>query len=244
MLALASLGLEEGVWLRAERQSAGRGREGREWVSPAGNLHASTLVRVRPGDPAAPGLALVAGVAVAETLATLPFRFADQPNTIERSIDGASSPDRIAPSRGGVALKWPNDVLLAGAKVAGILLERAGDAVVIGVGVNVAHHPDALERSATSLAAHGVSIAPDALLRALGPTLAHHVGLWRTTGIDAVRERWLAFAHPVGTPLAARLPDGSSLHGRFAGLSSDGALRLGLAGDIERVIHAGDVFAV
>src|SRR3954453_13260164 len=97
--ALAREGAVEGTWLRAERQSGGKGRQGRAWLSPAGNLHASTLVRIQPKDPPAPTLALVAAVALHETLRS-------------------HAPD--------VRIKWPNDLLVGGAKLAGILLERQG----------------------------------------------------------------------------------------------------------------------
>ncbi len=240
MLALAAAGAEEGLWLRAERQSAGRGRQGREWVSPVGNLYASTLVRLRAGDPAVATLALVAGVALAEVIgATLAharhgggLAWADAPRAASDNA-GADS----------LHLKWPNDLLLAGAKLSGILLERAGDAVVIGFGVNVAHHPDLPARPTTNLSAHGVAVGAAELLSALADRFAEQLGRWRTKGLDSVRERWLALAHPPGTPLTARLPDGTALDGTFDSLASDGALLLRLADGSRRVIHAGDVFS-
>ena len=216
MIALAASGLEEGVWLRAERQSSGRGRQGRDWVSPAGNLYASTLVRIRPTDPPAATLALVAAVALEETV-------------------GAYLP-------GMARLKWPNDLLIGGAKLSGILLERAGDAVVIGIGVNLAHHPTGIERSATSLAAHGVAVVPEDFIETLAEAFSRWVESWRGQGIDVIRRRWVGAAHPTGTPLTARLPDGVSVDGLFDGLDPDGAPILRLADGTRRVIHAGDVF--
>ena len=123
---MAREGAPEGSWLRAGRQTGGKGRQGRAWQSPPGNLYASTLVRVRPEDPPAPTLALVAAVALHEVI------------------------EIYAPA---VQIKWPNDLLFDGAKLAGILLEREGDAVIVGFGVNLAGHPDSLDRPATSLAA-------------------------------------------------------------------------------------------
>jgi BirA family biotin operon repressor/biotin-[acetyl-CoA-carboxylase] ligase len=216
MIALAAAGLEEGVWLRAERQSSGRGRQGRDWVSPAGNLYASTLVRVRSSDPPAATLALVAAVALEEAV-------------------GAYLP-------GMARLKWPNDLLIGGAKLSGILLERAGDAVVIGIGVNLAHHPTDIDRSATSLAASGIAVAPEDFIETLAEAFARWVERWRGQGLDAIRRRWVDAAHPAGTPLTVRLPDGASIDGLFDGLDADGALILRLADGIRRVIHAGDVF--
>lgn len=216
MIALAATGLEEGVWLRAERQTSGRGRQGRAWVSPVGNLYTSTLVRVRPSDPPAATLALVVAVALEEAVsAYLP---------------------------GAVTLKWPNDLLIQGAKLSGILLERAGEAVVIGIGVNLAFHPTDTDRVATSLAAQGVAVDPADFIETLAEAFARWVERWRGEGIDVVRRRWVACAHPVGTPLTARLPDGSAVDGLFEGLDAEGALILRLADGTRRVIHAGDVF--
>jgi BirA family biotin operon repressor/biotin-[acetyl-CoA-carboxylase] ligase len=216
MIALAASGLEEGVWLRAECQTGGRGRLGRSWVSPPGNLYASTLVRIRPNDPPAATLALVAAVALEETVS--------------------------AYVPGMAVLKWPNDVLIHGAKLSGVLLERAGDAVVIGIGVNLAHHPTDIERSATSLAAHNVAVAPENFIETLAEAFARWVECWRGQGVDTVCRRWVAIAHPTGTPLNVRLPDGPAIDGLFDGLDADGALILRLADGTRRVIHAGDVF--
>lgn len=219
MIALAASGAEEGLWLRADRQTAGRGRQGRAWQSPPGNLYASTLVRLRPGDPPPATLALVAAVALQEVVsAYLGHR--------------------------DVTLKWPNDLLLGGAKLSGILLERAGDAIVIGFGVNLAHHPVDLDRPATSLAAQGVTPLPDDFTATLAEALAHWIARWRGEGLAPVRDRWMARAHAPGTALAARLPDGSAVEGIFHRLDGDGALILRLADGTARAIHAGDVFLI
>lgn len=215
MLLLARQGAEEGLWLRAERQTAGRGRQGRAWTAPPGNLSASTIVRLRRGDPPAATLALVAAVALHEAVAV--FGVAAQ-------------------------LKWPNDLLCDGAKLSGILLERSDDAVVIGIGVNLAYHPDLPDRPATSLAAHGTPVAPDAFLEVLAEAFARWLARWRGEGLAAVRAAWLAAAHPVGTALTARMPDGSTHDGLFDGLDADGALILRLASGQRHVIHAADVF--
>lgn len=208
---MAREGAPEGTWLRAGRQTGGKGRQGRAWQSPPGNLHASTLVRVRPGDPPAPTLALVAAVALHEVV------------------------EIYAPS---VRIKWPNDLLFDGAKLAGILLEREGDAVIVGFGVNLASHPDSLERPATSLAAlGGMAPEPAPFLEVLSRNLSRWLAIWRDQGVAAVRAAWLAAAHPLGTPLVT-----SEGEGLFEGLDESGALRLCLADGSLRVIHAGDVF--
>lgn len=218
MLELARAGADEGSWLRAEAQTAGRGRQGRTWASPTGNFYGSALVRLRRTDPPAATLGFVAAVALAELIAA------------------------IVPT--GVLLKWPNDVLLGAAKLSGILLERAGDAVVVGFGVNLAHHPDLPDRPATSLAAHGVSPDPAPFAQLLADSFAAWVALWRKEGFAPIRARWMQHAHPPGTALTARLPTGDTLDGLFDGLDADGALILRLAAGESRVIHAADVFLV
>ena len=216
MIALEAEGLGEGVWLRADRQGDGRGRQGRVWVSPPGNLYASTLIRIRPGDPPPATLALVAAVALhAAVEAYLPGR---------------------------ALLKWPNDLLIDGAKLSGILLERAGDAVVVGIGVNLAHHPTDTDRVATSLAAESVSVAPEHFVETLADAFVRAVESWRSEGVDAIRRRWMGHAHPIGTALTVRLSGAPAIDGLFDGLDEQGALILRLADGARRVIHAGDVF--
>lgn len=212
LLARAAAGAPEGLWLRAERQTGGKGRQGRMWLSPLGNLYASTLVQVRPGDPAVPTLALVAAVALHEVVAA------------------------YAP----VQIKWPNDLLADGAKLAGILLERAGDAVVIGFGVNLVDAPEVPGRAVTSLAVL-TGKAPDAdmIAQSLAASFARRLATWRTGGLAQIRAAWLAAAHPIGTPLRT----GAS-HGVFDGLDESGALLLRLRDGMVRTIHAGDVFLV
>jgi BirA family biotin operon repressor/biotin-[acetyl-CoA-carboxylase] ligase len=168
-------------------------------------------VRVQAEDPPAATLALVAAVALHEVVAV------------------------YAP---GCRIKWPNDLVFDGAKLAGILLERQGDAVIIGFGVNLAHHPEGLARPATSLAAlAGMAPEPAAFAEILARNVSRWLDRWRTGGVALVRRHWLAAAHPIGTPLVT--PEGEGL---FDGLDETGALRLKLPGGDLRVIHAGDVF--
>lgn len=213
MAAWAREGAAEGAWLRAERQTGGKGRQGRVWVSPAGNLHASTLIRLRPDDPPAATLALVAGVALHEVA----------------SLHAV-----------GLRLKWPNDLLAGTAKVGGILLEREGEAVVAGFGVNLAANPDLPDRPATSLAAlAGAAPDPAVFADALAEAFGRWLAVWRRDGIGPVRRRWLAHAHPPGTALAT-----SEGEGLFDGLEEDGALRLRLADGSLRIVRAGDVLFI
>lgn len=218
MLALAVAGASEGSWLRAEGQTGGKGRQGRTWESPSGNFYGSTLVRLRPTDPPAATLALVAAVALEEAVRV----FLPQ----------------------GATIKWPNDLLIEGAKLSGVLLERTGDAVVIGIGVNLAHHPDLAERPTTSLAAQGAPVDPATFAEVLADAFARKLSRWRGEGFDTIRRRWLERAHPVGTALATHLPDGSKVTGLFDGLDAEGALVLKDASGTRRFIHAGDVFLI
>ena len=187
-------------------------------MSKTGNLYASTIVRLRPTDPPAATLALVAAVAVHEAI----------------SAHGATA----------LTIKWPNDLLIAGDKMAGILLERVGDAVVVGIGVNCAHAPELADRRATSLAAHDLAVEPGILVDTLGETFARWLSRWRGEGLAPVRDRWLAGAHPIGTALSVRQPEGDTIDGLFSGLDPDGALNLRLADGTLRAIHAGDVFLI
>lgn len=214
MAELARGGASEGLWLRAERQTAGKGRQGRTWASPQGNLYISTLVRTRAGEPSPATLALVAAVALEETVA----------------LFGVQS-----------MLKWPNDLLVDGAKLSGILLERVDDAVVLGFGVNLNHCPVGLGQPATSLSVYAPPPDPQVFAETLAEIFARWLSRWRD-GIAPVRDRWLARAHPRGTALTARLADGTSIDGLFDGLTGDGALILRLADGGVRAIHAGDVF--
>jgi len=135
-------------------------------------------------------------------------------------------------------LKWPNDLLLSGKKLGGILLERSRDRVVIGFGVNLAGAPEFSDRKAASL---GGAISPEAFAPLLAASFEKLVGLWRTSGPMKMANAWLARAHPIGSRLEVHTSPSEKLSGTFAGLESDGALRLQLApGQIE-IVRAGDV---
>jgi len=209
--------LAEGDWLIADRQSAGRGRQGRSWLDAPGNFMGSTVVHVSPQDPPAASLSFVAALAVYETVLS-----------------------RVAVSR-ELELKWPNDVLLGGDKFCGLLLEREGDTVVVGIGVNLAAAPALDGRQARSLAEHGPAPDRDAFAADLAARFDVELGRWRQYGLEPILNRWLAAAHPAGTVLTVHEPGGAILSGMFAGLERDGALRLRLADGSLRVIHAGDV---
>ena len=203
-----------GEWLIAARQEQGRGRQNRAWESPAGNFHGSTLVRLRSGDPQAGSLALAAGLALI------------------RAVEAA------APAT-GLMLKWPNDLLLGSAKLAGILLERQEDRVVAGFGVNLSHAPDIAGRDTVALSSVAL-LSPEAFAPLLAAAFARELQRWRDdpVGLAAL---WLESAHPIGTPLSVHVAADEKLEGTFAGLAPDGALRLALPSGDERRIHAADV---
>ena len=207
----------EGNWLIADRQTAGRGRQGRAWFDGHGNFMGSTAVRERPGDPPLPSLALVAGLAVHDVVSA-----------------------RIPPPARAL-LKWPNDIMVGSAKLAGILLERTADAVVIGIGVNLAAAPPVEGRETLALSAFGPAPDRDVFARDLVNAFAAELVRWRGFGIGPLIARWRAAAHPVGTPLVVGEPGEIPLRGEFAGLDEHGALLLTLSDGTTRTIHAGEV---
>lgn len=212
--------LAEGDWLVADRQTAGRGRQGRQWFDGAGNFMGSTIVRVSPRDPPAHSLALVVGLAVYE--AVLP----------------------LCPASAQLMLKWPNDLLLSGAKLCGVLLEGASGAVVIGIGVNLAAAPDLPDRRSIALSTFGPAPDRDTFARSLAVSLDKEIERWRTFGLEPLVRRWMAVGTPVGTALSVHEPSGEALAGTFAGLDTEGTLQLRLEDGTVRAIHAGDVFLI
>jgi len=207
----------EGQWLVARQQTGGRGRLGREWFDGLGNFMGSTVVGINDADPYPASLALVAGLAVHE----------------------AVSPHVPPPMQ--ALLKWPNDVLIGGAKLAGILLERVKDNVIVGIGVNLAAAPDLPDRQAVALSSFGPAPDLEHFAERLAACFAVELERWRTYGLPVTISRWLAAAHPVGTPLTALAPDETQIQGTFAGLAEDGALQLRLTDGTTRVIHSGEV---
>lgn len=210
---LADDAATEGDWLVALAQDAGRGRQGRAWVSADGNFFGSTLVLLRPGDPAAPTLSLAASLALAEAI------------------------DVAAPGQ-PLMLKWPNDVLLLGRKLAGILLERSRERVAIGFGVNLASAPALDGRHAGQL---GATVTPQAFAPLLATAFARLLQLWRDSDPAFLAQAWLTRAHPRGAALTVHSGSGEPISGRFDGLEPDGALRLRRDDGRLEVIRAGDV---
>jgi len=219
--SLAAAGEPEGLAVLARRQEKGRGRNGRAWLSAPGNLFFSVLLRPR-GPIREGGLwSLLAAVALAETMAPL------------------------LPDPSALSLKWPNDLLLDGRKLAGILLDSAADGsgnlawLVIGFGVNLAATPEVPNRAVAALAEFAPPPPPEQVAHALLARLDHWHRVRLIDGFAAVRAAWLARAHPLGAPVTLRL-GGSDVGGSFAGLAEDGSLLLQSAGRV-RAYAAGEI---
>ncbi len=219
---LAAGGQRDPVWIVAERQTAGRGRRGRAWDSPTGNLAATLLIAPdRPASECAQ-LSFVTAIAAADTVAGF--------------APGAD-----------VKVKWPNDVLGDGRKLVGILLESAsGESgraawLAIGVGLNLAHFPPDTAFPATSIAAlTGTAPGCDDALTELAAHFAKWYEIWRARGFAPVRDAWLARAAGLGSRIRARLSN-EEVWGVFEGIDETGALMLREAGAV-RHIAAGEVF--
>lgn len=211
------------VWLVGLRQTAGRGRRGRAWETGEGNLAATLLFRTDKPPAEAAQVSFVAALAVADMLA------------------------RYVPAS-LVSLKWPNDPLLGGLKVSGILIESGASPlgglwIAVGVGVNLSRKPIDSERPATAIATYRESPPPTATeaIEVLAEAFERWFGVWTTLGFPAIADAWTARAHGLGEPCVARLGN-ETVEGIAEGLDADGALRLRLADGHLRRITAGDVF--
>jgi BirA family transcriptional regulator, biotin operon repressor / biotin---[acetyl-CoA-carboxylase] ligase len=238
--ALAKAPMRGPLWVTAQSQTRGRGRQHREWISPPGNLYASLgIVEPAPINQA-PELAFVAALAVRDAVvAEAPALAAD------------------------LKFKWPNDLLLAGEKCAGILIEgevrrdhldqTTGFTVVIGIGVNCISHPSmmpdpwserqAISYPATDLRAHGADVTAETLFTRLSATMCQRIEQWAEgAGMPAIRADWLAHARGIGETISVRDYHGPEKVGRFAGLDESGHLLLHRADGATEKIAAGDVF--
>ena len=209
------------VWLVARSQTQGRGRRGRAWVSRSGNLYATGLYTLDKPLGEAANLSFAAALAVADVCT----RFVDE---------------RI------VRVKWPNDVLVNGRKISGILLEsgeRPDQRVwlAVGVGINLAHHPKDQERPATSLGEFSDEVTLEAAMTVLAERFEYWRRKWDEAGFSALRDAWLSRAFGLGEPCLVRLND-EEISGVFADLGPSGEMRLDLNDGQRRYISAGDVF--
>jgi BirA family transcriptional regulator, biotin operon repressor / biotin---[acetyl-CoA-carboxylase] ligase len=205
----------EGDWLIALHQENGKGRQGRVWETVEGNFTGSTLVQLRAADPPPPSLTLVAGLALIEAV----------------GMEAPSAP---------LTLKWPNDLMLGDAKLAGILLERSGDRIVVGFGVNLGKAPS-IEGRKTAALQPIKEVAPQAFAPLLAGKFGQLLSAWRAAEPAQFAQAWLARAHAIGTPLEVHSGPGERIRGIFDGIEPDGAMRLKRADGMIDIIRAGDV---
>lgn len=222
----AKAGAADGTLILADEQTAGRGRRGRQWATPPGNLALSLLLRPRGALQEVALLSFVAGLALHDSLST------------------------HSELSGRLTLKWPNDVLIDGSKLSGLLLESRSDPqgrpewLIIGMGVNLAWAPKETPYPAISLA-EVMSVPPRAerIVRGWAEAFDQRRRTFDAGGFAALRPDWKAAAQGLGGPLTARLSDGTVLEGRFEDLAEDGNLLLALPGEGRpRAISAGDVY--
>ncbi len=212
---LAVEGAPHRTVVHADEQSGGRGRLSRRWFSPPGNLYISIVLRTGQPPSRTAELSFVTALAVADTV------------------------DSLLPQTVRATLKWPNDVLVDGAKIAGILLEQVDDATIIGIGLNILQAPTNIAYKATTILASGglasVDQARDSLLECLG----RHLEIWSQDGFGPVRDQWLERSFPIGAAIRANSA-GESIAGAFAGMDADGALLLDTPSGRRRIV-AGDL---
>jgi BirA family transcriptional regulator, biotin operon repressor / biotin---[acetyl-CoA-carboxylase] ligase len=220
--ALAEAGETGPLWIVARRQTAGRGRSERRWVSVPGNLHASLLLHMDEPPGLLPQLSLVAGVAVMDA--------------IRQATGGGPA---------GLRLKWPNDVLIGQAKCAGILIESLSGphatTVAVGIGIDLVRHPLDLGRAATHLAEHGCRVSAEAVLASLSEAMHNWLGIWDGgRGFASVRQAWLDRAGPAGERVAVNTGR-KRMEGTFADLDAEGALVICDRHGQRRTVTFGDV---
>jgi BirA family transcriptional regulator, biotin operon repressor / biotin---[acetyl-CoA-carboxylase] ligase len=218
----AEMGARGPIWITASRQTAGRGRRGRSWTSEPGNLFATLLLAPERNAADAARLSFAAALSV---------------HALARSACPGAD----------VKLKWPNDVLIGGAKCSGILLESGGEQdgvlpwLAVGIGVNLAHAPEGTPYPATALRDHGALLPPEAALTTLSHAWAGWFEVWRQEGFGALRRAWLNHAQGLGQPITARLAD-DGINGVFEGLDEAGSLQLRLGDGTLKAISSGEIF--
>lgn len=216
-------GAKPPFWIVSDEQTAGRGRQGRDWVSLKGNLFASTGQHIKANGSVLSTLSLVTGVAVYDAIK----------NLSKTPLD--------------LTLKWPNDILLGGAKLGGILIENVSPPnaqisnVIIGVGVNIRSNPVLEGRDTTCLDNHGAKLTRDRVLNSLIEELDHWLECWNSgLNFKEIRTAWLERAAPIGASLSVKVGQ-ERLEGKFAGLDQNGALKLELKDKSIKLITGGEV---
>lgn len=222
-MARAGQGIPLPLWVTAERQLRGRGRLGAEWASEPGNLYASLALKLASLQNL-PHLPLLAAVALHDALG-----------------------ERLAVAARHLAIKWPNDILFDGRKISGILAEsqagKDGSAVaVVGMGVNLAHHPPTTRYPATDLANEGIDLAPGDLFASLDRAMAGRLDVWAGgDGFGVIRDAWLERVYGLGEVIEVRL-QAETLSGLFEGMDETGQLILRQRDGKARLVSAGEVF--
>lgn len=214
-----------GLWITANRQLSGKGSRGRNWVSEPGNFYGSLLLRDAGTLELLHTLTFVASLAIRDAI---------------YALAGAQFAE--------ISLKWPNDVLLNGKKTSGILLEshevKGMRYCILGMGVNIAHHPGETLHPATHLQGEGITADAETFFNALNTCMKKRLDQWsRGDGFDSVRTDWLKAAHGIGQPVETMLPgETESLKGTFKGIDEKGLLIITGAGGRERRVSVADIF--
>ena len=212
---LAADGAPHGTVVHADEQTAGRGRLARRWFSPPGNLYISVVLYFDVPAARAAELGFVTALAVADAV------------------------DALLPPHTRATLKWPNDVLVRGGKIAGILLEQSDGAIIAGIGLNVLNAPRGVSYPVATIVGSGGLATVDGARERLLAALASWIAVWQQDGFAPIRTNWLARAHPPGAALGVRRSD-RFINGRFAGIDLDGALLLDTEDGRQRIV-TGDV---
>jgi BirA family transcriptional regulator, biotin operon repressor / biotin---[acetyl-CoA-carboxylase] ligase len=212
---LAAEGAPHGTVVHTDEQTAGRGRLSRRWLSPPGNLYLSIVLRPDVAPARVAEIGFLAALAVADAV------------------------DALLPRQLRATLKWPNDVLVSDGKIAGILAEQAGDAVILGIGLDVLQAPTGLSYKVSTIVGCGGLATVDGARDRVLAALANWMNVWEQDGFAAIRAAWLGRAHPVGSALSVQMGD-RFINGLFAGLDDAGALLLDDQEARHRIV-AGDV---
>jgi BirA family biotin operon repressor/biotin-[acetyl-CoA-carboxylase] ligase len=217
--ALIAAGVAQGAVVWAESQTSGRGRQGREWVSPIGNLYSSIILHPAVEPARLPEIAFVAALAVRDAVS------------------------EYLPPDVAVQFKWPNDVMAAGRKIAGILIEteklpdEARTALIVGIGINIVSAPKETDYPATSISALARAPKVGRLLSALVAALDRRIDLWIRSGFEAIRREWMRNAYGVGSQVKAS----NGITGTFSGLDDNGAIIIALTDGEKRHLVSGSV---
>jgi BirA family biotin operon repressor/biotin-[acetyl-CoA-carboxylase] ligase len=214
---LARDGAPHGTVVHADEQTSGRGRMAHTWFSPPGNLYVSIVLRTSQPASRTSELSFLTALAVADTV------------------------EALLPRQARAMLKWPNDVLVSGAKIAGILLEQVDDATIVGVGLNVLEAPANVAYKTTTIVANGGIASVDGARDILLERFGKHLAVWQDDGFDPIREAWLGRSYPVGAAIRTNSA-GQPIAGHFAGLDADGALLLDTPQGRQRIV-AGEIVA-